>query len=166
MSSRRLLTALLALLVLASVAVAGCSSSSAGQVVTILHSGDLTATAVPVTAGAASPGDVRVFSVATTDEKGAPLGHLRGTLTTTAVDATTGDEIRMAELVASFARPEDQIVIGGESAYPKDQSTIPAGTAIIRPIIGGSGIYAGARGYTETFHNADGTWRHVFHLLP
>ncbi len=163
MSLRRLVLSLAALAVVVS-GLAACASSGAAKEVTVFH-GAPTATVDLVTDGAATPGDVRVFSAQLTDASGAAIGNLRGTLTTTEV-AASGDEIRSAYLICSFAKPEDQLVIGGESSYPKDATTIAPGTAVIRPVIGGSGIYAGARGWAETFHNADGSWRHVFHLLP
>ncbi|MEI7745174.1 MAG: hypothetical protein WCK58_15670 [Chloroflexota bacterium] len=147
-------------------ALAGCGGSAAERIVTV-HHGAPTATLVAVDATKASPGDVRVFSVPLTDDGGAPMGNLRGTLTTTAIDTpAAGDEIRMTDLVFSFSKAQDQIVLGGESAYPKDQATIAAGTSIIRPVVGGSGAYNGARGYAETIHAADGSWKHIFHLLP
>lgn len=161
MIPRSRLVALIAVLALA-VALVGCSPS--GKTITV-HHGAPTATVDLVSAGTASPGDVRVFSAATTDDAGAALGHLRATLTTTEI-AANGDETRSAFMVFSFAKPEDQIVVGGESAYPKDAATIPAGTATTRPIIGGSGAYVGARGYAESIHNADGSWKHVLHLQP
>ena len=76
-----------------------------------------------------------------------------------------GSEIRIGRLIFSFANAADQIVVDGVSVYPAAGATIAVDSSTIRPITGGSGAYAGARGWCESFHLADGTWKHVLHLL-
>jgi hypothetical protein len=138
------------------------------RVITVHHA-TVAMTTIPVNrnGGPASLGDVRVANAVLTDRAGSRIGELHGTLTTTAIDAPgPGDEIRQSNLVFQIGRPQDQIVVGGESAYPASGSTIAKATTTIRPILGGSGRYAGARGTARTDHFADGTWRHVFRLMP
>jgi hypothetical protein len=45
-----------------------------------------------------------------------------------------------------------------------DRPTIAKQSVAVRPVIGGSGKYAGARGWCVSTHHADGAWTHVFHL--
>ena len=51
---------------------------------------------------------------------------------------------------------------GGLSLYNTDLSTIAAGSRTVRPIIGGSGIYSGARGTAVSTNLGDQGFRHVF----
>ena len=149
------------LIVAALLIVAGCGGG--GRTVTVTH-GPVTLEYVDLGAAGPSLGDQRVTAVATTVE-GAGAGRLDAVLTTTAVDTPNkGDEVRIGHLVFTTGRGPDQVVIDGTSAYPAAGATIPANTSTVRPIVGGSGAYAGARGWAESFHLADGTWRHVLHL--
>jgi hypothetical protein len=112
-----------------------------------------------------SVGDERITEIATQSD-GKP-GRLDGILTTTAVNSPeAGSEIRLSQLVFTFATESDQVFVSGTSVYPAASATIKADSSTIRPIIGGSGVYAGATGWCESFHLADGTWRHVLHLTP
>jgi quercetin dioxygenase-like cupin family protein len=139
------------------------------------HDGDgttLTVTHGPVTIALANPqsdghqlGDLRVTSLPIADEAGAPVGRLDSTLTTVGIDAPKpGDEVRISTLIFSFGDGSNQIVVNGTALYPKAAPTIASSTTVVRPITGGSGAYAGAGGWAETEHRADGTWRHTFHF--
>ena len=155
-------------LALALVLVLAACGGSAGseKVVTVLHAA-VTATLVDAGDAGSSPGDSRLFEIATTVEGASTTGRLDAVLLTTGVNIpAAGDEVRIGTLVFSFGEGTDQVVIEGVSAYPGTGSTIAANTSTIRPIVGGSGAYANARGWAESFHNADGTWKHVLHLLP
>lgn len=120
-------------------------------------------------------GDLRVLpAMPITNANGAIVGRLDAQLVTTSVDYPTfGDEVRMSVLnfvfgegTANFAGSADQLQVSGSGYYPSTQSTIPVGEALVRPITGGSGVYAGASGWARTEHLADNTWRHTFYLLP
>ena len=149
------------LLAVVLVLVAGCGSS--GRTVTITHAA-VTLAYVDLGAAGASQGDERVTTIATAVE-GAGAGRLDAVLTTTAVDSPNkGDEVRIGHLVFTAGAGPDQIVVDGTSVYHSTGATIAQNTSTIRPIIGGSGTYAGATGWAESFHLADGTWRHVLHL--
>ena len=149
--------ALVAVLVLA-----GCSSG--GRTVAVTH-GPVTLAYADLGTPGPSVGDTRSTTVATQLEGSSTTGRLDAILSTTGEDVPgPGDEVRIGHLVFSFGSGSDQIVVDGSSVYPSASSTIPASTSTIRPIVGGSGAYAGATGWCESFHNADGTWRHVFHL--
>jgi len=96
---------------------------------------------------------------------GGQAARVVGTLTTVAEDTPTkGKEIRTTKLVFIFANPNDQIEIGGASVYAATAPTRPKASTTIRPIVGGSGAYAGATGWAESIHYANGNWVHRFHL--
>ncbi len=110
--------------------------------------------------------DLRAGSVATIDEQGQDTGRLDAMLITTGIDVPNpNDETRISSLIFSFADGADQIVVNGSAFYPAAGGTIDLNSKVIRPITGGSGVYAEARGWAETVHFADATWRHNFHLL-
>jgi hypothetical protein len=132
-----------ALIASAAIAAASCTSAPSGaRTVTVTH-GPVTLVYADLGQPGPSVGDTRGTEIATKVEGSQVTGRLDAILTTTAVDSPgKGDEIRIGHLVFTFASPDDQIVIDGAS------------------------VYAGARGYAESSHLADGTWRHVFHLMP
>ena len=76
----------------------------------------------------------------------------------------SGKEARAANLVFVVGAEPNQLVVGGLSLYSTDLNTITTGQSTIRPIIGGSGIYSGARGSVESTNLGDQGWRHVFRL--
>jgi hypothetical protein len=109
-------------------------------------------------------GDMRVVSLAIRDAAGA-TGRLDSVLVTTAIDSPSpGDEVRIGQLVFTFADAADQIYVAGAAVYPAMGSTIKVASSVVRPILGGSGKYAGASGWCESEHLPDGSWRHTFHL--
>ena len=112
-------------------------------------------------------GDLRVTSVETSDADGQPLGRLEATLTTTSVDLPEiGDEHRIGVLVFTLGEAgQDQVTVIGSALYPAEGPTIESGAVTIRPIVGGSGVFAGASGDAVTTHLDDGTWVHklAFH---
>jgi hypothetical protein len=108
-----------------------------------------------------SPGDERFFYLPATSPAG---GVMTGSLTVVAPDKPTkGEELRRSNLVFQFGAVDDQLVVGGVAVYQIANPTISLGKVVTRPILGGSGKFAGATGWVETTHNADGTWVHVFH---
>lgn len=152
----------------------GQSRARAERVFSVMHG--VVATQL-VTAGSQGHqlGDLRVLTATPiVDASGTVVGRLDAQLLTTTIDfPTPGDEVRMSTLnfvfgqgTSHYAGSADQLVVSGSGYYPGNQSTIPVGNALIRPITGGSGVYAGASGWAETEHFLDGTWRHTFHLLP
>lgn len=130
-----------------------------------------------VTAGSTGHqlGDLRVLpAMPIANPSGAIIGRLDAQLVTTSVDyPIVGDEVRMSVLNfvfgegnANLAGSADQLQVSGSGYYPSSLSTIPVGQALVRPITGGSGVYAGASGWARTEHLPDNTWRHTFFLLP
>jgi len=120
-------------------------------------------------------GDLRVLTATPiTRESGMVIGRLDAQLLTTSIDyPTPGDEVRMSTLnfvfgegIGHLSGSADQLIVSGSGYYPSSQSTIPVGNALVRPITGGSGIYAGATGWAKTEHFLDNTWQHTFYMLP
>lgn len=110
-------------------------------------------------------GTVRTFYVpARVNGKASAGSYLTGTLTTIAVGLENNRELRSANLVVVVRAEANQLVIGGLSAYPADGSTIAPGQRTTRPVIGGSGIYDGARGSVTSTNLGEAGWRHVFRI--
>jgi hypothetical protein len=109
-------------------------------------------------------GTVRTYYVPTTVKgKASPAsGYMSGTLTTIATGLDDGKELRSSDLVFVVGSEPNQLVVGGLSLYSTELSTIAAGQTTTRPIVGGSGIYSGARGTVTTTNLGDQGWRHVF----
>jgi hypothetical protein len=144
------------------VTAAGCTAAS--RSITITHGAVTPVGVIPGPSGAI--GTVRVFHAPTQLEGGA-AGTLEATMTTTAVDSpTAGTETRVTMLNFTFGNGADQLIVQGSATYPSAGSTISVSDTAVRPVVGGSGTYAGARGSAESTHLADGTWKHVFRLLP
>jgi hypothetical protein len=146
------------------VQVAGASASSAAnkdRIVRVSHGA-----VAPTMVQGEGLGAVRIFLIPTTVAgKSGPSYYLTGTLTTVAVGLPGDQELRASNLTFVFGAEANQIVVGGISLYPSSSSTLATGQQTIRPVIGGSGTYNGARGYVvSTNRGADG-WTHVFHLL-
>jgi len=92
-------------------------------------------------------------------------GYLTGTLTVTASNQPSeGMEVRVAALTFVIGTHSDQIVLGGSALYNIVSPTLGIGQKTIRPVVGGSGKFAGARGWAESVQKTDGTWMHTFHI--
>jgi len=138
-------------------------SSSSYQTVEFRHAEVIASQVTVLDSGldGSSPGDERFFIVPSTSPEG---GLLTGSLTVVAPDKPLpSQELRRSDLVFQFGAVEDQMVVGGVAVYEIDDPTLALGRVVIRPILGGSGVYAGATGWVDTTHNDDGTWVHVFH---
>lgn len=109
-----------------------------------------------------SVGDKRYYYVPATSPAG---GVFTGSLTVMTQNAPApGKELRETSLIFQMGNINDQIQIGGVAVYDSANPALVPGDVITRPIIGGIGKYAGATGYANTTHNADGSWKHVFHF--
>jgi len=146
-----------------SFAFTAATSSSPYQTVEFTHSEVIASQVTVLDSGldGSSPGDERFFVVPATSPEG---GLLTGSLTVVAPDKPlASQELRRSDLVFQFGAVEDQLVVGGVAVYEIEDPTLALGKVVIRPILGGSGVYAGATGWVDTTHYKDGTWVHVFH---
>ena len=73
-----------------------------------------------------------------------------------------GVESRVTNAVFLFGGLDDSLLLEGTGWYPGEGATLEVSATLVRAIIGGTGMYAGASGYVESTRNADDTWTHVF----
>ena len=90
-----------------------------------------------------SPADMNVFSGPVRDRRGRRAGRARGTQTTVARDGATFT----VQASITYDLRGGEIVVGGLSQYPATGDRRPIrGRTFVRPVLGGTGRYAGARG--------------------
>ena len=154
----------LALPLAAAMIAASATPALAEEFTVKLAHGPITATLNPVTPGTASPGDMRLFYIdLTRPGKRKVVGFLTGSLLTTAVGKPVpGKEYRAADLI--FTVGGSQLVLGGVAVYDQNAPTVSKRSSVIRPVIGGTGMYAGAHGWAKSTRFKDNTWRHTFHV--
>jgi hypothetical protein len=115
-----------------------------------------------------SPGDVYHFFAPLRSGPGGPVtGELFGskTLIKLASDANPNVENRGTLLFFTFGGHNDQIVVFGITDYSPTAGEFAVGRPVVRPILGGTGKYMGARGQLTSTRNADGSYMQVFTLL-
>lgn len=121
--------------------------------------------AAPTSVQGTGLGTVRFFTIPlTVDGRAGVTAYLVGTLTTVSLDPAQNRDVRASNLTFVVGGEQNQLVVGGISIYPSDGSTLAAGTKTVRPIIGGSGIYNGARGSVVSTNLGDAGWTHVFRI--
>ena len=119
----------------------------------------------PTSVNGTGLGTVRTFFVPTAVNGTAADGqYLAATLTTVVEGMPGNQEVRASDLVFVFGRPEDQLVVGGVGLYPTAGATIAPGARIVRPVVGGSGRYAGAVGEAISTNLGANGWTHVFKI--
>lgn len=168
---RRLVTLAVLAAALAGLATPAVAAPRADRATVVTGPRDDRATVVTITHAPLSPtavigsglGTVRTFLVPIrVDGKARPGSYLTATLTTTAVGLEGNTELRASDLVFVVGREANQLVVGGTSRYPSDGGTLAVGQRTVRPVLGGSGIYDGARGSVVSTNLGDRGWRHVF----
>ncbi len=160
----RIATALIAALALIGIAIPAHAGQPSGiTTITVYHQPVVT-TSVTGT----GLGTVRTFFAPTAVNGVAADGqYLTGTLTTIAQGFPGNQEVRASNLIFVFGNIQDQLVVGGASLYPAAGATLAVGAKVIRPVIGGSGKYAGATGEAISTNLGDAGWTHVFKIrLP
>lgn len=150
---------------LAIATVAGCGGSSTPADFSLTQRPPHM-TVVDQGAAGASAADVDVFDAALTKD-GAPFGTLYGQQTVEAEKSASAAhgavETRVTDL--TFDLPDGQIVVHGASAYPRGNWHLPAGTPVVRAIVGGTKAYVGAHGELTTTRNANGSYTQAFHFV-
>ena len=160
MSNRRKITFLVGALMLF-VCVSACTQNGSAEQVTVTH-GPVTPTAT-IPGGLDGIGTKRTFHAVVETDTGM-LGYFDSIMTTTAVNTLDQTEIRITKIVVTLNGGADQLILEGTAVYPATGSTVKVASTVTRPVIGGPGAYAGARGWAESTRQADDTWIHVFHL--
>lgn len=160
--------------VTATLAMAGCSSStsSSTEEFTLIQAPPqlttIEMTDGPETSGGASHGDILAFE-APVSRDGEVVGEISGILTTIdlPMQGTVGREgleERIGSVIFRFS-DTDSIVVNGSSVYPAGEDEMAPGTPQIRAILGGTGSYVGVDGEVATVRNEDGTYTHTLTLL-
>ena len=110
-------------------------------------------------------GTVRTFFIPmAVNGKPADDQYLVGTLTTLTDVMPNGNELRASNLTFVIGSEDDQIVLGGVSYYPPAGATLAPGTKTVRPVLGGSGKYEGARGQATSVNLGASGWTHTLRL--
>lgn len=150
----------LASLAIAAVA-AGCGSDSESLSVVATAKG-LHQSTVDLGPRGKSGGDVYVFDGPLLDsDETETIGSVYGTQTSIAEDSDT--ETVQAMITYDF-RDGNRLTIGGIGKYPRGDLGLVEGQAFERPILGGTGDYAGARGTVTTVRRSDGSYEHTFEI--
>jgi Dirigent-like protein len=109
-----------------------------------------------------SKGDVYVFDGPLVDEdEQSEIGHVYGTQTSIAIE---GDAEVVQAMITYTFDPGDSITIGGVSRYPMGDVGLIKNRNFDRPILGGTGKYAGARGTVTSVRRTNGDFLQTFHL--
>lgn len=109
-----------------------------------------------------SGGDVYVFDSPLLDsEEEESIGRAYGTQTSIALDSNS--ETVQAMITYDF-RDEDRITVGGIGEYPRRDTGLVENQEFERPILGGTGRYAGARGTVTSVRRPDGDYEHTFEI--
>jgi hypothetical protein len=82
-----------------------------------------------------------------------------------ATDANSNLERRATLLFFTFADGKDQIIAFGAGDYSPASPEFDAGQPVVRPVLGGTGKYMGARGQVTSTRNRDGSYTQAFMLL-
>ena len=141
-----------------------CHGNPARRAVTVAH-GPVTPVAV-IDNGTAgdSAGDERIFAFTGTDDRGRAV-HIDWTMTTTGIDAPeAGLQTRINNGVFSWPDVNTQLTLNGIGVYPNAGSVFVVASTLERPLVGGSGEYAGANGWVFSDHLTDGNWTHTFYF--
>jgi hypothetical protein len=156
--TRILLASILSIGLVTAVAVAPASAAEKPITVRVYHEA-----VNPISVIGSGIGAVRTFFIPiSVNGKSADGQYLTGTLTTLNTAMPGGQELRSSNLAYVFGEEKDQMIVGGISLYPPAGATIAAGQTTVRPVIGGSGTYSGARGQVVSTNMGVNGWTHVF----
>jgi hypothetical protein len=109
-----------------------------------------------------SSGDIYVFDSPLLDSaEKETIGKAYGSQTSIALDSDS--ETVQAMITYDFG-DGDRITVGGIGQYPRGDTGLVKNQEFERPILGGTGKYAGADGTVKTVRRADGSYEHTFEI--
>jgi hypothetical protein len=156
--TRLILATLLSLGLVTAVAAAPASAAEKPITVRVYHQ-----VVTPIAVSGTGIGAVRTYFIPmAVDGKSADGQYLAGTLTTLDPAMPNDEELRSSNLTFVFGAEKDQMVVGGISFFPPTGATIAIGQSTIRPVIGGSGKYSGARGQVVSTNLGANGFTHIF----
>src|SRR6266540_4509678 len=165
---QRIITAAAALSASALIAACGAHSTNSSNDTFTVYEDAPKMSLLGLGAPGNSLGDVYHFSAPLHSECSGPVaGEVIGskTLVKVATDANPNLERRATLLFFTFADRKDQIIAFGAADYTASAPEFDAGQPVVRPVLGGTGKYMGARGQVTSTRNADGSYTQVFTLL-
>jgi hypothetical protein len=136
------------------------STATAGSV-DVYGSGN-TGIAVDLAAPGPTPGDTTMIDSALVDAAGRPAGRVLGSQT---LVSAAPDRMR-SEAQLTFQLSAGTIVVGGLSERPPSGAGLVPGVLYARPVLGGTGRYAGVTGTVSTTLEESGRYRSHFALRP
>ncbi len=76
---------------------------------------------------------------------------------------STESDVGVVQAMITYEIGEgSQILVGGTAEYPADGGGLVEGEQYVRPILGGTGDYAGAGGTMTTVRQSDGSYEQTF----
>ena len=165
---QRLMTIASALSLSALIAACGAHSTSPSTETFTIYQDAPKMSLLDLGAPGNSLGDVYHFSAPLHSERGGPVtGEVIGskTLVKLPTDTNPNQERRATLLFFTFAEGKDQIIAFGAADYSPSTPEFEAGKSAVRPVLGGTGKYMGARGQVTSTRSSDGSYTQVFTLL-
>jgi len=142
---------------------AGCGGDSSESLSVVATAKGLHQTTVDLGPPGKSGGDVYVFDGPLLDsEEKESVGSVYGTQTSIALDRDS--ETVQAMITYDFG-DGDRLTIGGIGEYPRGDLGLVEDRSFERPILGGTGRYAGARGTVTSVRRPDGSYEHTFEIV-
>ena len=140
------------------------ADAKVSQIITILQDVPVI-THVDVGTAGASHGDLMAFEAPFETESG-EKGIMSGFLLTVDIPVGQGEYFhdRVAQIVFEFGGV-DTIAVGGKSVYPDGRAEMQAHVQQVRPVIGGTGRFIGARGEIATTRRDQGHYEHIITLV-
>lgn len=152
----------LAALVAAFAVGAGCGGEGSESLSVVASAKGLNQKTVDLGPEGKSAGDVYVFDGPLLDsEEQESIGNVYGTQTSIALDSDA--ETVQAMITYDFG-DGDRLTVGGIGQYPRGDTGLAEGQEFERPILGGTGRYAGADGTVTSVRRPDGAYEHDFEI--
>ena len=141
-----------------------CRGNPARRAVTVFHGPVAPVALVDNGTAGDSAGDERIFAFGGTDDRGRAV-HVDWTMTTTGMDVPeAGLQTRINNGIFSWPDVNTQMTLNGIGVYPNSGSVLVTSARLDRPLVGGSGEYAGANGWVLSDHLENGDWTHTFYF--
>jgi predicted RecA/RadA family phage recombinase len=141
-----------------------CHGNPARRAVTVSHGPVTPVTVIDNGTPGDSAGDERIFAYGATDDRGRAV-HVDWLMTTTGVDfPEAGLQTRVNNGIFSWPDVNTQMTLNGVGVYRNSGSVLATASTLDRPLVGGSGEYAGANGWVLSDHLVNGDWTHTFYF--
>jgi hypothetical protein len=141
---------------------AGCGGGGGETLSIVAPAKGLHQSTVDLGPAGKSGGDVYVFDGPLVDsEEKETIGNVYGTQTSISLDSNS--ETVQAMITYDLGHG-DRITVGGISQYPRGDVGLVENQEFERPILGGTGRYAGANGTVTSVRRSDGSYEHTFEI--